>query len=190
MKPSLHQRFTAVLPSFKKNVEKKPKGGEWVGRPKKPVALQQGQLSNEDKRMRLEQEAKFLQGETNQLKPPKWLDDIAKKEFKRITKILIEMEVVQNLDLSVLAIYCDAFSNYVKLTEEISTRGAVETYINKFGAENKIVSSYVQAQHKYIDVIFKCASRLGLSVSDRLKLVVPTEDDSNDPVAQALRGEE
>ena len=29
---------------------------------------------------------------------------------------------------------------------------------------------------KYIDIIMKCSTKLGLSVSDRLKLVVPNTD--------------
>ena len=155
------------------------------GRNKKPLALQKGNLTIEEKEARAEAEEKFLKGNTNQLKPPKWLDSEAKREFNRIVKELKALEVVQNLDLTVLAVYCNAYSNYVKLTEAIDRNGAIETYINKAGAENNVVSASVQAQHKYIDVIFKCSTRLGLSVSDRLKLIVPKEDE-NDELIKAL----
>jgi hypothetical protein len=39
------------------------------------------------------------------------------------------------------------------------------------------VSADVQAQQKYIDTIMKCSSKLGLSISDRLKLIVPIQDE-------------
>lgn len=158
-----------------------------MSRPLKPVALQQGRLSNETKRIRQEQEDKFLKGATDQLKPPTFLDAMAKKEFKRVVEILKGLEVIQNLDLTVLAIYCDAYSNYVKLSKLVQAHGSVELYTNTQGFENKVVSSYVQAKSKYIEIIFKCSSKLGLSVSDRLKLIVPKEDPDGDPLLNVLK---
>ncbi|GAA0115281.1 phage terminase small subunit P27 family [Clostridium senegalense] len=156
-----------------------------MARPKKPVALQNGRMSNEEKRIRLEQEEKMKHG-TNELKAPSWLDGKAKEEFERVVKSLIELECVGNLDLTILAIYSDAYSNYVKMSKAIQEFGAVEEYTNTQGATNKVVSSYVQAQTKYADMIMKCSSKLGLSVSDRLKLIVTKEDDSQDELLNIL----
>lgn len=156
-----------------------------MARPKKPVALQQGRMSNDEKRIREEQEEKMKHG-TDELKPPTWLDKDAKKEFRRVVKQLIELDCIGNLDLIVLAIYSDAYSNYIKLTKSIQEFGAVEEYTNTQGATNKVVSSYVQAQTKYADMIFKCSSKLGLSVSDRLKLIVPVEDKTDDELLNIL----
>lgn len=157
-------------------------------RPLKPVALQQGRMSNESKRIRQEQEDRFLKGATNQLKAPTFLDPMAKKEFKRVVELLKQLDVVQNLDLTVLAIYCDAYSNYVKLSKQVQEHGSVEFYTNTQGFENKVVSSYVQAKSKYIEIIFKCSGKLGLSVSDRLKLIVPKEDEDKDELLRVLKG--
>lgn len=156
-----------------------------MARPKKPVMLQQGRMSNDDKRIRLNQEEKMKHG-VEELYAPEWLDEEAQFEFERVVKELIKIGCVGNLDLTVLAIYADAYSNYIKLTQAIQQNGAVEEYTNTQGATNKVVSSYVLAQVKYADMIFKCSSKLGLSVSDRLKLIVPIEDNSDDPLLSAL----
>jgi len=157
-----------------------------MARPKVPIALQQGRLPNEIKQQRQEQED-HLKCENTQLKAPKWLDKEAQKEFRRIVKILIEKEIAGNLDLAILSIYCDAYSNYIKLTQAIQESGPVEEYTNTMGATNKIVSANVQAQSKYAETIMKCAGRMGLSASDRLKLVVPKNDDEKDELLKALR---
>ena len=118
-----------------------------------------------------------LYGDNSKLKPPVWLSDDAKREFKRVVAEMRNIEAFQkilsNLDLVQLAIYCDAYSNYISLSKEIVKEGAITKFTNTKGQTNTIVSPLVQAQMKYVDVIMKCSSKLGLSVSDRLKLVIP-----------------
>ena len=55
----------------------------------------------------------------NQLKrPPTWLiDNVAKKEWRRIVKELEKINLIGNLDRNNLGGYCNAFANYVKATE-------------------------------------------------------------------------
>ena len=36
-----------------------------------------------------------------------------------------------------------------------------------------MISPYVTAQARYVDTIFRCSAKLGLSTTDRLKIVVP-----------------
>lgn len=150
-----------------------------MGRPKKPVELQQGRMSNDDKRIRKDQEEKMKHG-NDELIAPDWLDKDAKKEFVRVIDSLKKIDCVGNLDFAMVAIYSDAYSNYVNLTKDIQKYGVVEEYTNAKGATNKVISSYVQAQHKYVDVIMKCSSKLGLSVSDRLRLVIPVETEEDE----------
>ena len=44
------------------------------------------------------------------------------------------------------------------------------------------------AQTKYADMIFKCSSKIGLSLSDRLKLIVTTEEKEVDEISAGFGG--
>lgn len=146
----------------------------------KPIGINKSKMSKEDKENRKQAEIK-LYGDSNKLKAPSWLNNDAKKEFKRIVNEMKAIEtfnnLLSNLDLSMLAIYCNAYANYIELSKLIENEGMVIMYTNKAGETNPTISAYVQAQQKYIDVIFKCSSKLGLSLSDRLKLIVPSTED-------------
>lgn len=138
----------------------------------KPVTSLQGHKSKAEREVRAKAEEK-LKGNSDKVFAPRWLDKEAKKEFNRVAKELKSIKLINNLDVTVLAIYCDAYSNFVKLTKQIQEEGATISYTNAKGATNEIVSPKVQAQQKYTDTIMKCASKMGLSISDRLKLIVP-----------------
>lgn len=146
----------------------------------KPTDLNKSHMSKEEKENRKDAETK-LYGDDSKLKAPSWLNDVAKKEFKRIINEMKAIEtfsnLLSNLDLSILAIYCNACANYIELSKLIEKDGMVIMYTNKAGETNPTISAYVQAQQKYIDVIFKCSGKLGLSISDRLKLIVPSMED-------------
>lgn len=105
---------------------------------------------------------------------PGWLQDdlIAHNEFVRVVNEVDKIDILDNLDLSILAMYCKAYSSYVECTEIVDRTGY--TVNTKSG---KTISPYVTAQNKYAEQILKCSSKLGLSTTDRLKLVVPQADE-------------
>lgn len=147
-----------------------------AGRPRKNIDNCTGHKSKAEIEERQEQESK-LKLDSNNIKCPTWLSKEAKKEFRRVRTELQKVDLLANVDTSILAIYSDAYANYIILTKSIELNGAVQTYTNTKGETNKVVSADVQAQQKYIDTIMKCSSKLGLSISDRLKLIVPTQDE-------------
>lgn len=158
-----------------------------MARPRKPTKLRTGNMTKEEKRKRQKQEEKLRLSNGDLFTVPDFLDNDAKREFKRVVKGLDELEVADNLDFAILAIYADAFSQYIKMTKAINKHGAVTDYTNAAGVTNKTMSAYVQVQQKYIDTIMKCSSKLGLAVSDRLKLIVPEPDESDDPLLKVLK---
>lgn len=76
-----------------------------MGKPKKPVDMQKAHLTLVEKQNRRQEEESVVTG-NNQLKtPPKWLiNDTAKKEWRRIVKELNKINIVGNLDLSLIHI--------------------------------------------------------------------------------------
>lgn len=59
----------------------------------------------------------------DKLKPPKWLGDLAKKEFRFIVAQADSIDLLNNLDLHVLAIYCDTYEKYVDCSQIIQRDG-------------------------------------------------------------------
>ena len=85
-----------------------------MGRPRKIVDMQSAHNTKEEKQKK-KQEERYVTTGRNQLKtPPKWLvDDVAKKEWRRIIKELNQIDIVGNLDYAILAGYCNAYANYI-----------------------------------------------------------------------------
>jgi P27 family predicted phage terminase small subunit len=138
-------------------------------KPRQSVATTKKHLTKLEQKNISKQEEK-LKLARDDLCVPSWLeeDSIAKEEFIRVAVETETIGILDNLDLSILAIYCKAYSSYVECTAKIDKYGHVIQ--SKSG---KTLSPYVTAQSKYAEQIFKCSSKLGLATTDRLKLVVP-----------------
>ncbi|PFV26776.1 phage terminase small subunit P27 family, partial [Bacillus cereus] len=78
-----------------------------IGRKAKPIHLHllegnTNRLTKDEIEQRLKAE-KQLQAKKDKVKPPTWLDSIAKKEFRRIAGELLELDVITNIDVNALA---------------------------------------------------------------------------------------
>lgn len=163
------------------------------GRPRKIVDISTGKIGKDKIKSRKEQEEK-LKLKKDQLKAPKWLSPRGKKEFKRVAKEAESIDLLDNLDLSFLAIYCNAYDCYIEITEEIQNLGNETNGINdemiprskflgmkmsKYGPY-EVVHPLLTAQEKYVKQIMQCSSKLGLAVTDRLRLVVPKKEEKKE----------
>ncbi len=148
-----------------------------AGRPKEPIdlLLAKGKkhLTKEEIENRKESEIKV--NHTN-VKPPEYLSESQKKEFKRISEILLDIGIMTELDEECLAHYLIANTNYKKYTKEL------KNYESKLNKENdtekkKEYMSFMDLYLKYQDRALRqcrdCANDLGLSISSRCKLVMP-----------------
>ncbi|WP_041344341.1 phage terminase small subunit P27 family, partial [Bacillus subtilis] len=96
-------------------------------RPAKSATLQliQGnpnKKNTEELAARAEHEKKMKMRSDN-IKPPTWLDKVGKKEFKRVAALLTEVEIITEADISMLAAYCNAYSQYVSISKIIEEDG-------------------------------------------------------------------
>ena len=109
-----------------------------------------------------------IRTEKNQLKrPPTWLiDDVAKKEWRRIVKELDKINIVGNLDRNNIGGYCNAFANYVKATEIQQTY-----YVDRETRTGVIVvkNPMVDIQKGYAEEMRRFAALCGLTIDSRLK---------------------
>lgn len=98
---------------------------------------------------------------------PDWLGEIAKDEWHKIVEDLKELDIITNLDVSALAVYCDAYENYVKATEQVQKLGLVVKHTNKAGASNVVTNPYVLIANKYAELMKKYLIEFGLTPSSR-----------------------
>lgn len=150
-------------------------GGEkMAGRPRKIVDISTGKIGKQKIKNRQEQEKKIkLTRKMLEVKPPEWLDEVAQEEFRRVVDEAKKINLFDNLDLAILAIYADSYSRYKKCVEQINTDGMII-----FAEGGKFAPSpYVKLADMLATQIQKCSTKLGLFTTDRLKLIVPTKEE-------------
>ena len=143
-----------------------------AGRPRKVVSMSTGKIGKEKIKNRQEQEKNNkLNRDELEVGAPEWLDETAAAEYNRVVKEAGEIDLLDNLDLSTLAIYADNYSRYIKAAKAMAKEGIVVEV-----EERSIVSPYVVIADKAATQIQKCSAKLGLATTDRLKLIVPTKE--------------
>ncbi|URM20345.1 phage terminase small subunit P27 family [Bacillus subtilis] len=150
-------------------------------RPAKSATLQliQGnpnKKNTEELAARAEHEKKMKMRSDN-IKPPTWLDKVGKKEFKRVAALLTEVEIITEADISMLAAYCNAYSQYVSISKIIEEDGIMVHTEGKDedGKPIKLVGEehpLLKRQKNYFDQMKSAANDFGLTPSARAKLAI------------------
>ena len=155
-----------------------------MARPKKVIDLCTGVHTKAEINARRAGERQFKVSR-EALSPPDWLNPIAKEEFARVVREAGTVDFLDNLDLSILAIYANAWSRYVQVTRYIeqadgSDAGEIGYRLDAKGNTYKVLSPYVSAMNAYIKQIMQCSTKLGMATTDRLKLIVPVKEDKEE----------
>lgn len=98
-------------------------------------------------------------------KPPKWLPEQLKKDFRAIGKQLIKAGIYSDLDADTLGRYLVAHQQWLAATKQ------TQKYLNALDAENAEV--WGRMQERYFKQARNCANDMGLTVTARCRLVVP-----------------
>lgn len=159
-----------------------------MGRKVVPIAVNKKNLTKAEIEARRKAEAK-LQPNKDKIKCPSWLDKVAKKEWRRVRKELEDLNLLTNVDITALAIYCDAYSKLLQANEEIETSGMFVEYTNKAGATNVIENPAVKTANKYADLIRKMCGEFGLTPSARCKLTLPKQEEKKETPFDRMFGD-
>lgn len=143
-----------------------------MARPRKTMATSTGKIGKNKIKERQAQE-KELKLDKLDLLAPGYLTPLGQVEFMRVVEEAKKIDILDNLDLSVLGIYANAYSQYVEITQELQQTDKATRYVTE---DNKI-SPLINAQDKVIKQIMSCSSKLGLATTDRLKLIVPQKEE-------------
>lgn len=153
-------------------------------RPKKPIDMQKAHLTLVEKQNRKTEEDSVTTG-NNQLKtPPRWLiNDVAKKEWRRIVRELNKIQIVGNLDYANLGGYCNAYANYIQVTEILKD----QTYsIERKTRTGTIIvkNPLVDIQTNYAAEMRRFAALCGLTIDSRLKAAVVKTEKTEDMITE------
>jgi P27 family predicted phage terminase small subunit len=164
-----------------------------MGRNAKPIKLHllegnKNRLTKKEVEQRLEAEKK-LQPKKDKIKPPTWLDSIAKKEFKRIAGELMELDLLTNVDVNALAAYCDAYSDYIKCTKIIQEEGLMVEYTNKAAETNKVPHPLLTKKKQLHEQMKSLAAEFGLTPVARAKLAMPKQEKKEPTPEEKLFGD-
>ena len=145
-----------------------------MGRTRKQMSEQKGHLTKQQQNRR-KTEQELVRTDNNYFKvPPKWLtDETAVKEYRRLVSAMKNMEMIGDLDANNLAGYCNAYANYLKVSQQLS-----EEPFTIDGKENPLVG----VQIKYAKEMRDFARLCGLSIDSRLKFAALKMDQIDDNI--------
>lgn len=133
------------------------------------------------------------------LTPPSWLNDAAKKLFRKYAKQMLEFPagIVSNLDVGTLGRYCDCELSYAEASRhksvwmEVCKRRlealcAAEVVAVSKSDTQRFEDAYEEAKAqvdfwsgqmvKFEKIARSCATEMGMTISSRCRLVVPQAD--------------
>lgn len=122
-------------------------------------------------------------------KPPKWLPKPLHREFRALGRQLIDVGLYTDLDADNLGRYLMAHHEYQVATLE------VERALSAQPRDADTVDRWGRVQERYFKQARNCANDMGLTVSSRCRLVIPsalpaaafTPDENEDEFSQLLR---
>lgn len=154
------------------------------GRKRQPLSVIKGKgrsnhITKDEMKVREEQE-KALKGFTDNIKIPSYLTKKQKEEFEEIATELIRLKIFSNLDVDALARYLDSRDMYIKLVKDLKKIKATEIVTMEDGSKRvKANDDYPKLIRSKNTLFTECrgaASDLGLSITSRLKLIIPKAD--------------
>lgn len=149
------------------------------GRKRQPLSVIQGKgRSNHITKAEAEKRKKHeerMKGRTDSIVAPSYLTKKQKEEFNEIAEQLVELEIFSNLDIDNLARYIDSRDQYIRVTKELRAMKPVLKENNDTTANNDY-GKLMRVRNKLFEECRQSATDLGLSISSRLKLVIPEKE--------------
>lgn len=149
------------------------------GRKPKPTALKELE-GNPGKR-----DLNFFEPKPEKIAPrcPTWLENEAKKEWKRSSKELETLGILTQVDMAAFAGYCQAYARWKE----------AEEFITKHGTIVKTPSGYwqqvpqVSIAQSYLKIMNRFCEQFGLTPSSRSRIVSEKISSGDDPMEFLLQ---
>jgi len=100
--------------------------------------------------------------------PPAWLSGNAKREWQRVMKILSPLNIITELDRTILAAYCQCYADYVEALDHCKHGILIKTT-----SGNVIQNPAIGVKNTALKLLHKMATEFGMSPSARSQLETP-----------------
>ena len=148
-----------------------------AGRPREPINLIMAKGKKHLTKAEIENRKKTeITTDHTNVKPPDYLNKEEVKEFYKISKILLDIGIITELDEDCLAHYLVSNSSYIKYTKKIRVLEDELLEAKRTDKKAKLKSEidlYLTYQARALKQCRACANDMGLSISSRAKLVMP-----------------
>lgn len=145
--------------------------------PRQPVSLENNKKhltkTEIDRRANNERVVRSVGG---RVKCPEWLDDVAKGEFNRLAKELKKYNILSAIDISALAVCCDAFSKWKMATEFVNKHGLLSVKVSARGDKTITNNPAIKDALRYGDLYRKMTIECGLTPNARMRLAAKDTD--------------
>ena len=151
-----------------------------MGRPPKHPSLRalHGTTSHASPEVRIDPAAPL----TSVPEPPEWLDTIAVAEWRRVAPELLAAGILSAIELTLLAAYCAAWSEYRHAYSEIRTHGRYFKTQNGY----KQPSPAIGMMNKSLALALSYAAKLGITTIDRGRCGTKRSATEADPLADLM----
>lgn len=117
---------------------------------------------------------------------PRWLDPVAKREWRYVVRELVAMRVMARIDRDALAAYCQAYAEWRAMQEVLDLHG----YIQIVGQSGYLAPRpEVAIRNKAIDRMHRYMREFGMTPSSRTRVSAkPEAAEPTNPFAKFGRG--
>lgn len=158
-------------------------GGKRVNSGRKPFVAASKHASNAEKKERDEVNQKLIT--TNKLSCPKYLSEMAKKEWRRIMRLYKQMDtkILCDLDVAALVMYCEAWAVYKKAQEQWTKLNVVAT---TNPASQKVIDTCLDTMNKQTTVVSRLSEQLCLTPVGRARMGINPAKNKKDELADFM----
>ena len=117
---------------------------------------------------------------------PKWLEDEAKKEWRRLAKQMEQLGILTQVDMAAFAGYCQAYARWKEAEEFITQHGSIVKTPSGYWQQVPQVS----IAQTYLKIMNKFAEQFGLTPSSRSRIIASSESSGStvDEMEELLGG--
>lgn len=102
---------------------------------------------------------------------PKWLEEEAKKEWRRLAKQMEQLGILTQVDMAAFAGYCQAYARWKEAEEFITQHGSIVKTPSGYWQQVPQVS----IAQTYLKIMNKFAEQFGLTPSSRSRIIASSE---------------
>ena len=115
---------------------------------------------------------------------PSHLDSVAKQEWKRITKLLKNMNVITEIDRAGLAAYCSAYSTFVAAQKQLNKE---KELLSLTSNGNLVQNPLIGIRNRALEILRQFLIQYGLTPASRTEIRSLSKNMDEDPFKEYFK---